>query len=75
MPFTDATKHAVLDLLESGQVRISEIAPLAGVSRQAIYWTLGGTDFRVHKRRFTEARRRYLIRLFNDALHKSKFTT
>jgi predicted HTH domain antitoxin len=67
MPFTEHSKRVALKLLESGEMRLSEIAPLAGVSRQSFYNALPhGIDLAVCRERYRKARQRHLKRLWSE---------
>jgi predicted DNA-binding protein YlxM (UPF0122 family) len=74
MPFTEHSKRVALRLLESGEMRLSEIARLAGVSRQGFYAALATTsvDLAACRQRYRLARQRYLRRLWNETWRSMK---
>jgi predicted DNA-binding protein YlxM (UPF0122 family) len=73
MPFTEHSKRVAIKLLESGEMRLSEIAPLAGVSRQGFYDALPrNLDLEACRQRYRMARQRYLRRLWNETWRSMK---
>ena len=59
MPFTDKTRKAALQLLKSGELRIHEVADLAGISRQGIYRNLDLNDIDLDGCRVKHVRKRW----------------
>jgi hypothetical protein len=59
VPFTDKTRKAALQLLKSGELRIHEVADLAGISRQGIYRNLDLNDIDLDGCRVKHVRKRW----------------
>jgi Winged helix-turn helix len=59
VPFTDKTRKAALQLLKSGELRIHEVADLAGISRQGIYRNLDLNDIDLDGCRTKHVRKRW----------------
>jgi hypothetical protein len=59
VPFTDKTRKAALQLLRSGELRIHEVADLAGISRQGIYRNLDLNDIDLDGCRVKHVRKRW----------------
>jgi Winged helix-turn helix len=63
VPFTDKTRKAALQLLKSGELRIHEVADLAGISRQGIYRNLDLNDIDLDGCRVKHVRKRWREKL------------
>jgi hypothetical protein len=59
VPFTDKTRKAALQLLKNGELRIHEVADLAGISRQGIYRNLDLNDIDLDGCRVKHVRKRW----------------
>jgi aryl carrier-like protein len=59
VPFTDMTRKAAFQLLLSGELKIHEVADLAGVSRQGLYKSLDLNEIDLDGCRFDYIRERW----------------